>query len=68
MHSPYAKEHRGGLDKEKEILIPEAWHHSDENGLGDMTKEPQRIRKVHEKEIEVVKGWIAEWHEERRKT
>ncbi|KAL9118326.1 MAG: hypothetical protein Q9187_005131, partial [Circinaria calcarea] len=66
VHSPYAKEYRGGLGEEDGILIPEAWHHCDENGLGNTTEEPPRIRKVHEKEIEVVKAWIAEWHKERR--
>ncbi|KAJ9091424.1 hypothetical protein QFC21_007214 [Naganishia friedmannii] len=42
-------------------LIPDAVHHFDENGLLDSSKEPTRIRKVHEEEMEFVKSWLKEW-------
>ncbi|KAF3186713.1 hypothetical protein TWF788_002939 [Orbilia oligospora] len=44
------------------ILIQEAWHHNDENGLGDISKEPLRIQDVHFREIEVVRDWVLEFH------
>ncbi|KAJ9097849.1 hypothetical protein QFC19_006640 [Naganishia cerealis] len=32
-----------------------------QNGLLDSSKEPKRIRKVHEEEVEFVKSWLKEW-------
>ncbi|MCJ1360798.1 MAG: hypothetical protein MMC33_010807 [Icmadophila ericetorum] len=49
------------------ILIQEGYHHVDENGLGDVRLEPERIRKVHEREVEVVRGWVKEWEESKKK-
>jgi hypothetical protein len=31
----------------------------------DSSKEPQRIRKVHEEEIEFVKSWLKQWREKK---
>ncbi|KAK6509714.1 hypothetical protein TWF481_004445 [Arthrobotrys musiformis] len=59
-HSPHSpqKDRNDRLS----ILIPEAWHHNDENGLGDISKEPPRIQKVHLQQIEVVGDWVREFH------
>ncbi|KAF3163001.1 hypothetical protein TWF225_007277 [Orbilia oligospora] len=50
------------------ILIQEAWHHNDENGLGDISKEPLRIQDVHFREIEVVRDWVQEFHKNKGNT
>ena len=42
------------------ILIPDAVHHYDENGLKNPQDEPERIRKVHAEMVEFVKGWLKE--------
>ena len=36
-------------------------HHYDENGLSDHALEPDRIRAVHEFEVEFVRAWLDEW-------
>ncbi|KAK6354563.1 hypothetical protein TWF696_003705 [Orbilia brochopaga] len=60
-HSPHSPQ-KDRADK-LSVLIPEAWHHNDENGLGDISKEPQRIQDVHNLQIEVVKGWVEEFYQ-----
>ncbi|KAF3920316.1 hypothetical protein AA313_de0210277 [Arthrobotrys entomopaga] len=64
-HSPYSpqKDRNDRLS----VLIPESWHHNDENGLGDISKEPDRIQKIHNLEIQVVEGWVKEFHQKRGK-
>ena len=42
--------------------MTDAIHHYDENGLADHSKEPKRIRKIHEFEKEFIKSWIEEFH------
>ena len=65
VHSPLAEEAGANRTGGQEgVLLETAWHHNDENGLGDVEKEPERIRAVHGKEIEVVRGWVEEWKEE----
>ncbi|KAF3920980.1 hypothetical protein ABW20_dc0103123 [Dactylellina cionopaga] len=49
------------------VFIKESWHHNDENGLGDISKEPQRIQDVHNLEIKVVGDWVKQFHAERGK-
>jgi len=49
------------------ILIDDAVHHFDENGLANPSKEPKRIRQVHHKEIDFVKSWVREWKEHQDK-
>ena len=48
-------------------MIEEGYHRVDENGLGDVRLEPERIRRVHEEEIRTVRGWVKEWEEEKEK-
>ena len=48
-------------------MIEEGYHHVDENGLGDVRLEPERIRRVHEEEIRTVKEWVKEWDKEKEK-
>lgn len=46
-------------------LIPDCWHHCDENGLKSkdrkLGKEPERIQKIHKEQIEFVKSWLKDW-------
>lgn len=62
-HSPYSPQ----KDREDDlsVLINESWHHNDENGLGDIDKEPERIQKVHRLQIQVVKGWVEQFYQEK---
>ncbi|KAF3941025.1 hypothetical protein ABW19_dt0201677 [Dactylella cylindrospora] len=64
-HSPHSpqKDRDGKLS----VLIEESWHHNDENGLGDISQEPERIQKIHNLQIEVVRGWVEEFYESRGK-
>ncbi|KAF3919129.1 hypothetical protein ABW21_db0207391 [Orbilia brochopaga] len=64
-HSPHSPQ-KDRTDK-LSVFIPESWHHNDENGLGDISKEPQRIQDVHNQEIEVVKGWVEEFYKAKGK-
>ena len=48
------------------ILIKDAVHHFDENGLKDPSKEPKRIQKVHQQEVEFVQSWVQEWKEKKQ--
>lgn len=41
-------------------LIPDCWHHCDENGIKDESKTPERVRLIHEQEVEFVKAWLKE--------
>jgi len=66
-HSPYSPQRkRRDTQSRPTVLLEHAWHHSDENGLGDIDVEPSRIRGIHEREIEVVKGWLENWRLERQ--
>jgi len=69
IHSPLASQYanlsRPELPYGDGILIHEAWHHSDENGLPNLADEPKRIRNVHAEEISVVKGWVKEFYEKK---
>lgn len=47
---------------ENGVVIDGGIHHWDENGNDD---EPEEIRKVHQKEIEWVKGWVEEFYQQR---
>ncbi|KAK6534082.1 hypothetical protein TWF281_005420 [Arthrobotrys megalospora] len=60
LHSP-----QKDRSDELSVLIEEAWHHNDENGLGDISKEPFRIQDVHIREVGVVRGWVEEFHEKK---
>uniref|UniRef100_V5F0R2 Hydrolytic enzymes of the alpha/beta hydrolase fold n=2 Tax=Kalmanozyma brasiliensis (strain GHG001) TaxID=1365824 RepID=V5F0R2_KALBG len=41
-------------------LIPDCWHHCDENGVKDEKKTPERVRLIHEQQVEFVKAWLKE--------
>lgn len=41
-------------------LIPDCWHHCDENGVKDERKTPERVRLIHEQQVEFVKAWLKE--------
>ncbi|SAM70655.1 uncharacterized protein UBRO_00459 [Ustilago bromivora] len=41
-------------------LIPDCWHHCDENGLKDDKKTPERVRLIHEQQVEFVKQWLKQ--------
>jgi len=60
-HSPYSPQRHE--NSEKSMLIDVSWHHNDENGLGDISKEPARIQKVHHQEIDLVGKWVKEFHQ-----
>ena len=36
-------------------------HHWDENGLKNITEEPEKICRIHTEMIEFVKAWLDEW-------
>lgn len=40
-------------------LIPNCWHHCDENG--NKTYEPPRIAKIHQDQVDFVKSWLVDW-------
>jgi len=42
-------------------LIEGGGHHWDENGLGNITKEPAFIQKIHNYEIKFVRSWLADF-------
>lgn len=42
-------------------LIPNCWHHCDENG--NKTFEPPRVRKIHSQEVQFVQHWLTQWKE-----
>ncbi|EPS39867.1 hypothetical protein H072_6236 [Dactylellina haptotyla CBS 200.50] len=62
-HSPYSPQ-KDRSDR-LSVLIKESWHHNDENGLGDISLEPERIQEVHRLQIEVVGDWVKEFHEKK---
>ncbi|SNX81606.1 uncharacterized protein MEPE_00311 [Melanopsichium pennsylvanicum] len=39
-------------------LIPDCWHHCDENGIKDNKKTPERVRRIHQQQVEFVKAWL----------
>ncbi|WFC95178.1 hypothetical protein MBRA1_001825 [Malassezia brasiliensis] len=41
-------------------LIPDCWHHCDSSGLADPSKEPPRIREIHDAQIAFVQHWLQE--------
>lgn len=41
-------------------LIPDCWHHCDSSALADPSKEPPRIREIHDAEIAFVQRWLQE--------
>lgn len=47
-------------------LMIDGVHHYDENGLTDHSKEPSRIRDVHEFEISFITEWIAQFKEAKK--
>ena len=47
-------------------LILDGVHHYDENGLSNHSKEPARIRDVHEFEINFISEWIDQFKEAKR--
>ncbi|KAJ6261570.1 hypothetical protein Dda_4240 [Drechslerella dactyloides] len=65
-HSPHSPQK--DRDDNLSVFIPEAWHHNDENGLGDISKEPQRIQDVHNLQIKIVRGWVEEFYKENGQT
>ncbi|WWD06866.1 hypothetical protein V865_004963 [Kwoniella europaea PYCC6329] len=46
-------------------LIFDGVHHYDENGLEDHSKEPPRIKDVHELEINFIQEWTAQFNEQK---
>jgi len=63
--SDYALKRKSSLNKPV-IMIKDAVHHFDENGLKDPSEEPKRIRKVHQQEVEFVQSWVQEWKEKKQ--
>ncbi|KAM0751280.1 hypothetical protein T439DRAFT_313583 [Meredithblackwellia eburnea MCA 4105] len=60
-HSPHAKfPRKDTLLRPFKLIKGKAVHHWDENGRLD-GKEPPRIKKIHEEEVEFVKSWLADW-------
>ena len=41
-------------------LIPDCWHHCDENGVKDEKKTPERVRLIHEQQVAFVKEWLKQ--------
>ena len=62
--------HRNSTTNQPFILIPNAVHHWDENGLFDnqttSALPPRQIKRVQQEEVRFVKAWVEEWHAERR--
>jgi len=56
-HSWHAKARRDTVLRPFKI-IKSGVHHYDENGLKDPSKEPSRIRAIHEQEVDFVKSWL----------
>ena len=52
------------------LLLPDAcqlaWHHNDENGLGNISEEPKRIQDVHNLQVEVVREWVEEFYRSKK--
>ena len=52
-------------------MISKALHHYDENGVfpNQTTADfpPPPVQKTHEKEVEFVKAWVAEWHDKKKR-
>ncbi|EAS33959.3 extracelular serine carboxypeptidase [Coccidioides immitis RS] len=66
-HATFARPRRSTVDKPF-ILIPDAVHHWDENGVfpNQTTPDfpPDRIKKVQAQEIAFVKKWLKDWERE----
>ncbi len=41
-------------------LIPDCWHHCDENGVKDESKTPERVRLIHEQQVAFVREWLKQ--------
>lgn len=41
-------------------LIPDCWHHCDENGVKNPAKTPRRVRLIHEQQVQFVKHWLRQ--------
>ncbi|KAL1957432.1 hypothetical protein VTO42DRAFT_6000 [Malbranchea cinnamomea] len=69
-HASHARKRRSTPDKPF-ILIQDAVHHWDENGLlpNETTPElpPKRIKKVQAEEVQFVKKWLRDWKREHHK-
>ncbi|KAL9937911.1 hypothetical protein V8E36_003456 [Tilletia maclaganii] len=68
--TPHSEEFAGGGRRADTLmrpfkLIPNCWHHCDQNGLPTAErkagKEPERIRKIHAEEIAFVWAWLLRW-------
>jgi len=59
-HSDYAATRNDTISRPFKV-IPGGVHHWDENGLGDPSKEPADIQKIHADEVAFVKEWLKEW-------
>ncbi|KAF8269748.1 serine carboxypeptidase S28-domain-containing protein [Lactarius quietus] len=61
-HSTYG----GAMKRDDTLLrpfkiIPGGVHHWDENGLKNISEEPEKIRQIHTEMIEFVKVWLEGW-------
>lgn len=65
VHAPQAPG-RQSTASEPSILIEDAVHHWDENGLfpNETTRDlpPYQVVQVKENIVDIVKGWLNEWH------
>ncbi|CAD6886895.1 unnamed protein product [Tilletia laevis] len=68
--TPHSEEYAGGGARTDTLmrpfkLIPNCWHHCDQNSLPSderkAGKEPERIRKIHEEEVAFVRAWLLRW-------
>ncbi|KAI7037579.1 serine carboxypeptidase [Hortaea werneckii] len=66
----YGAPHRPSTPSEPFILIPDAVHHWDENGVflnqTNATFPPQPVADTQRAEAEFVRGWMEEWRREMR--
>ncbi|KAK0532767.1 Serine carboxypeptidase S28 [Tilletia horrida] len=74
--TPHSEEFAGGGGRADTLmrpfkLIPNCWHHCDQNGLPSKDrkagKEPERIRKIHEEEVIFVRAWLEQWGKKQKK-
>ncbi|ODN75032.1 hypothetical protein L202_06253 [Cryptococcus amylolentus CBS 6039] len=62
--SDFAEGKKSSVNRPRHIIF-DGVHHYDENGLADHSKEPARVRDVHEFEKLFVSEWLAQWKEEK---
>jgi hypothetical protein len=65
--SPLSPQRNRKSTKARPMYLAEGFGHCevDVYGLGDLTREPEAVRKAHEFEVEVVKEWLRhgwEWN------